>query len=422
MRAARVIAISGAAHAALFAALSRVDVPQSAAAVQTPVRIERVEPGAPIEVVMLDPAPQLAVPSPTSSAAHAAPTSQIQMERRDAESAEVAERAEQTFFSAASSAPLRSTPGGRELPGPAHEGTTSSTSGLMRMRAPGSSLGVSESMTARIAAEPVLAREEPKVSGKLENQPGGRAVINDGVATFDVHRDGTLTITDKPDIDIKLKLPIPHLDPEEIRQDLGKMITDWYKDPYAATKFGRKAEVSRVWMAVPGACDSYGDVWCDDEMAPQAEKTAREETKTGGSLLGGKMDLTAYAMRKLGIGDPYRARKQKLADDTFDERVARGGKFRTEQLDRSAELVSRTLADLWHREADPTRRRAALFELWDDCDEGEGPRGQAGQRARAMILGWIGAHLPAGSKDAYTTEEIRALDARRTSKQPFQPY
>lgn len=392
MRPAHVIAISGAAHAALFAVLSRVDVPPSVAAVQTNVRIEQVEPTAPpIEVVMLDPPPEPALAS--SPLTTISPSPQTQMERRDAEKAEVAEK-KRNLFSAGSApfAPLRSTPGGRELPGPAAQETTSSTSGMMHMRTPGSSLGIGEAMTARIASEPVIARTEPKVSGKLENKPGGRAVINDGVATFDVHRDGTLKITDKPDIDIKLKLPIPHLDIDDMREDLGKMITDWYKDPYAATKFGRKAEVSRVWMAVPGACDSYGDVWCDDEMTPQAEKTAREETKTGGSILGGNMDLTAYAMRKLGIGDPYRARKQKLADETLDERVARGGRFRKQQLDRSGELVRRTLADLWAREPDPAKRKQAVAELWNDCDEGEDARGQACKIVHAMIQGWISTH------------------------------
>jgi hypothetical protein len=419
MRAAHVIAISAAAHGALFAMLSGVDRPAQVATVQPAVRIERREPSDPIEVIVL---PEPAAPHTAAPSQVAAEPARVPgMERQRAKRPDTPNDPSKAFGGFGPLALWRSTPGENEMPAHSAHESKSSTSGIMRMRVPGSGLGVGEGTTARIAAEPVIAHAEPKVSGKLENQPGGRAVINDGVATFDVHRDGTLTITDKPDIDVKLKLPIPHIDPEEIRQDLGKMITDWYKDPYAATKFGRKAEVSRVWMAVPGACDSYGDVWCDDEMAPQAEKTAREETKTGGSILGGNMDLTAYAMRKLGIGDPYRARKQKLADETLDERVARGAKFRTQQLDRSAELVSRTLAELWAREPDPAKRRAALFELWDDCDEGEGPRGEAGQRARAMILGWIGAHLPAGSPGAFTPEELRALNARRTSKQSFTP-
>jgi hypothetical protein len=293
---------------------------------------------------------------------------------------------------------------------------------MMRMRGAGPRLGVADETTARIASEAVVARAEPKVSGKLQSVPGGGAVIHDRVATFDVHRDGTLSITDKPDIDVQLKLPIPRIDLEGMRQDLGKTITDWYRDPYAATKFGRKAEVSRVWMAVPGACDSYGDVWCDDEMAPGAEKYAREQKRTSGSLLGGTMDLTAYAMRKLGIGDPYRARKQKLADDTLDERFARGGRFRGEQLVRSGELVTRTLEWIWAREKDPVHRKQALFELWDGCEEGDGPRGEAGQRARSVILGWIGSRIPAGTPGGYTPEEILELDRGRSSKQPFRPY
>jgi hypothetical protein len=289
------------------------------------------------------------------------------------------------------------------------------------MRARGPGLEVTSEIAARIPGTPYVAPSEPKISGKLESTPGGGAVVNDTVTTMTVERDGNISFADKPDIDLKLKLPIPNLDPEEIRQDLGRELTEWFADPYAATKFGAKSEVSRVWMAVPGACDSWGDVWCDDEMAPKAEKYVRDQKKTEGSLFGGVADISAYLHRKL-IGDPYSSRKLKLLDETRDERVARGTVFRTQQLVRSAELMERTVRALWARETDPVKRRAALFELWDDCDEGTDERGQAGQRARAMILGWIGAHLPRGSVGAYTDEDIRILDAHRSSTQRFVPY
>lgn len=236
-----------------------------------------------------------------------------------------------------------------------------------------------------------------------------------------VERDGNVSFRDKPDIDLKLKLPIPRIDIEGMRQDLGTLITDWYRDPYAGTRFGRVSDVARHITAVPGACDSWADTWCDDPLAPGSERYAREQKQTNGSLLGGKADITSWLHRKL-VGDPYASRKLKLLDDTRDERVALGDAFRKEQLDRSAELVLRTLEQLWATEPDPTRRRLALFELWDDCAEGDDGPGQAGQRARAMIVGWIRTHLPAGSPTAYTDEEIAALHARRTSKQAFTPY
>jgi hypothetical protein len=84
--------------------------------------------------------------------------------------------------------------------------------------------------------------------------------------------------------------------------------------------------------------------------------------------------------------------------------------------------MTRTLEQLWARETDSARRKQVLFELWDDCDEGDGSAGQAGQRARAVVIGWIRGELPAGTPGAFTDEEVRAFAARRTSKQAFTPY
>jgi hypothetical protein len=178
--------------------------------------------------------------------------------------------------------------------------------------------------------------------------------------------------------------------------------------------------VSRVILAVPGACDSWGDVWCDDPFAPKQEQYAREQKKTRGSLLGGTADISAWLQRKL-LGDPYASRKLKLLDETRDERVARGTKFRSQQLARSAEIATKNLARIVDSMS-AAEKKEALFELWDECEEGDGPTGQAGQRVRALVLGYIRTHLPAGSASAYTADEIAAFDARRSSKQPFTPY
>lgn len=438
MRAPTVIAISAMAHVALFAALSQIALPRIAVGVVP----ERQAPKIglePIEVVVLaEPAAteltvghrgasMLAGSAPVASSSGASVNASVATNGTSSTASRVASisatptatiSATQTPRASASETAADSDPAiaPRET-----TGSGAPTSNLMNMRARSNGLDVTAEIAGRIPATPYVAPGEPKISGKLENSPGGGAVVNDTVTTMTVEGDGNITFADKPDIDIQLKLPIPNLDPEQMRQDLGRSLTEWFADPYAATKFGRKAEVSRVWMAVPGACDSWGDVWCDDEMAPKAEKYVRDQKKTGGSILGGSADITAYLHRKY-IGDPYASRKLKLLDDTRDERVARGTTFRTQQLLRSAELMGRTLEQLWAREADPVKRRAALFELWDDCDEGPGERGQAGKRARAMITGWIGARLPRGSAEAYTDEEIRFLDARRSSNQPFAPY
>lgn len=315
--------------------------------------------------------------------------------------------------SATTASSTTSTATGPEIPGP----ETISNS-YMRMR--GADLGLAgESAERIVAATPHELPHEATHSGKLENAPNGEAVIHDRVTTMTVERDGHAHFADKPDIDLKLKLPIPHIDVEEMRQDLGKLITDWYADPYASTRFGRTSDLPNHIIAAPGACDEWGSIWCDDPLAPDREKYVREQKKTSGSLLGGPADITAYLHRKY-VGDPYASRKLKLLDDTRDERVERGAAFRGQQLVRSAELIDRNIA----RAAALTgrERRIALFELWDECSEGDEAEGRAGQRARSQVIGWIRAHLPKGSADAFTDDELAELAARRTSHQAFEPY
>ncbi len=312
----------------------------------------------------------------------------------------------------------RTAPGTETTPGsePA-KGT-----GLMRMRGP--DLGLNEGTAERItSAGPAGPRDELHKSGKLQSQPGGRAIVYDRVTTMSVEQDGTAHFEDKKDIDLRFKLPIPKFwEVDQMRQDLGHMITEWYKDPEAGKRFGRWQDLPRHLQGVEGTCDSFGDLMCDDPLAPQIEKRVRERTKSPGggglfgTILGGPMDITAWLHRKF-IGDPYASRKKKLLADTFDERVEMGAAHRAQQQLRSGEIMQKNLERLWAREPNPVGRKAALFELWDECDEDE-----AGIRARSIVIGWIRKHLPAGSPDAYTDAEITALQEHCTSRTKFAPY
>jgi hypothetical protein len=64
----------------------------------------------------------------------------------------------------------------------------------------------------------------------------------------------------------------------------------------------------------------------------------------------------------------------------------------------------------------------AVFELWDDCSEEPGSLGEAGTRARAQVIGWIRARMPADSAAAYSAAELDELNARRRSRERFAPY
>ena len=273
----------------------------------------------------------------------------------------------------------------------------------------GPDLALAPDVAARIAAGGGARPETVHESGKLENTPGGGAVIHDRVTTVTVERDGTAHFHDKPDIEVHFHSPIPHIDVKQDLHELGDALQDWYRDPYAGTRYGPTADLSELNRAVPGLCDTWGDPGCDDPLAPEVEKRARQRWNSGGVGVHGPADISAYLYRKLAHADPYAARKRKLLDDTFDERVERGAAFRAEQAARSAELMQRTLEELWTRERDPAARKQALFELWSDCADDD-----AGRRARAMVTGWIRAKLPEGSADAYTPEELDRLG--------FQPY
>jgi len=85
--------------------------------------------------------------------------------------------------------------------------------------------------------------------------------------------------------------------------------------------------------------------------------------------------------------------------------------------------VQHSLRALWAATQDLRARKQALFDLWDDCAEtGDAAVVAAGEAARRLILGFIRAHLPAGSADAFTAQDIAALARAQQSKAVFQPY
>ena len=379
---ARVVLLSAAANGALFAWLAHHAVSHQ---LLRPRHTPPPSPSAPPPI----PADPIAVTILDEPIASGAPSAHGGSAPRDhaAATAHIASTATTT------------TPGPKTAP----PGGTPDGASRMHMRAP--DLALSPETLARIAdarggtASPA---DESTKAGRRESVSGGGAILRARVATLYVHTDGTARFKDKPDIDLKWRLPIPHFDLEETRKQFGKELTEWFADPYAGTRFGRVQDVARHITAVEGACDQWGDVWCDDPLAPGSEKKAREDAKAvGGIGLGGTADISSWLHRKL-VGDPYASRKLKLLDDTRAVRVLMGGVYRAPQRARSGELIARNLQRLWAEVPDAAARREALFAMWDECAEGEGPSGEAGDRARVMVIGWIRGKLPAGSPEAFS--------------------
>lgn len=134
-------------------------------------------------------------------------------------------------------------------------------------------------------------------------------------------------------------------------------------------------------------------------------------------------DVTDWAMRQAGI-DPYAYEKRKLLDETREERAQMSAAARTERLREAQRRLPTTLAAVWADPRHPTSaRRRLLFQLWDECaEQGHDEVVAAGARVRAIILAFIRTRLPAGSRDAYTVDELETLNATRTSRATFSPY
>lgn len=297
----------------------------------------------------------------------------------------------------------------------------------LAMRGMRHDLSLSEEAAARALGPERPPEERAKPTGKIA--PAGReGRIDDAVATFKVHGDGTVDISDKKDIEWHWQVPLPT--PSSILEgakEAGDDLAAWRDDPYRDTRVGKMQDLPRHLQAVPGLCEDFGDGMCD---AVEPETAKRHKPKVERSLsgdgviipiLGGKTDITSYLHRKF-VGDPFASRKLKLLDDTRAERAQSGAAYRAQQLAQSAELMANNLATLWATTTDAAARRQALFELWDECVEGESEAGAAGERARAMVIGWIGARLPRGREGGFSDDDIARLDGRRASHQHFAPY
>ena len=131
--------------------------------------------------------------------------------------------------------------------------------------------------------------------------------------------------------------------------------------------------------------------------------------------------------------------KQRLMASTYELRLSMARRWAKQQIQTQLTALGTQLRAVWRRSDRPAKqRRATIFELWDECEEGlevptsgaedklaaevDAVRADAGHRARRTIVSFVRKHLPAGSDHAYPRRELDALNARRHSKQRFEPY
>ena len=231
-------------------------------------------------------------------------------------------------------------------------------------------------------------------TGKLHDAPGGGRRSDQGVFTAEVAPDGGVTLKDRRNVQLHLALPSPRA--------IGNALSGWYDSDKGPD--GQRGQRT-LEKSVNGSVDA-GD----------RSKTAVVPA------VGGGFDITDAIMRRKGQ-DPYASKKLAFLDSTRDERVQLGTAHREQQLHRTTQFMQRNLDRLWQRITDPRARRAALFELWDEVVEtGDASVVEAGATARKLVIGFIRARFPAGGPDAYTADELAALNRRRQSKATFVPY
>jgi hypothetical protein len=161
----------------------------------------------------------------------------------------------------------------------------------------------------------------------------------------------------------------------------------------------------------------HEDGWFLARVADDGSVTFRDIwVKYDPRIVAMRFDLTDMVMRWRGE-DPYRYEKAKFLAATFDERMKMRAAHDAERMRGALLDLPRRLAAIWRRPMPASERRRILFDLWDQCDEGED-----GASARAIIVAFVRARLPAGTSDAFSSEELATLNGARTTQARFEPY
>ena len=139
--------------------------------------------------------------------------------------------------------------------------------------------------------------------------------------------------------------------------------------------------------------------------------------------ISGRFDLNNLTERLAG-NDPYAYEKRKIAEATFEDRLCLAREAARRRQQEGLFNLNEHLE--WLRHLPGLTRpqlREVVFDLWDECmDTGTDGEPNLGAAARAGILAFIRRVFPPGTADAYTPAELVALNERRTSRNPFDPY
>jgi hypothetical protein len=166
-----------------------------------------------------------------------------------------------------------------------------------------------------------------------------------------------------------------------------------------------------------GPLDAEGNQIAPDRIVNHGPYGPPPILLRAGGRFGGVADLRGGPTRKQA--------KAKFLERTQGLRDRLAAEARERDAVRALVQLAAELEDIWSDERlDVAARKRKIFALWDDCQEAElkAPGGGLGARARRRIEEFVLHNAPAGSHRAFTATELHELNARRVSRQRFDPY
>lgn len=130
-------------------------------------------------------------------------------------------------------------------------------------------------------------------------------------------------------------------------------------------------------------------------------------------------DLTDLAMRG-AKQDPYQSEKRRFLE--FSDKLRNDLRKRSISERRESVLAgfARELHSIWNSGRSASSRRRELYEKWADCSDSR--EDVLGKRGRDAVEDFVRTYLPAGSADAFTSEELADFRKERGSDVAFDPY
>lgn len=154
-------------------------------------------------------------------------------------------------------------------------------------------------------------------------------------------------------------------------------------------------------------------------IAPDGDVTFNDQPgiSTDGFSASGRFDLEGAIMGAQG-GDVHRAERDRFMRETEELRHRLEDQHRRATMTTGLRRLRGRLSGVWATETRSYEsRRRRIFDIWDEmAEDGDG------EAARRIVIRFIREVLPAGSENAYTSDELTRFNASRASAERFAPY